>query len=509
MTGEAIVTGAAGLGLMLRATLLLGAAWAAAALLRKAGASAATRHMAWLFGMGALLALPLAWWLAPPLRLPILAPEEAPVALSALAPATSPAPPVPANAGDASEVVLVIYFIGVALLLLRLFLSRLLVARLWSDAKPALDPTWTGALFQVSRELRLSRRVGLRIARGAAMPMTWGTLSPKILLPAEALTWSPDRQRLVLLHELAHVARRDSLSRSAASLACALYWFHPGAWLAARQLRLEQEYAADDRVLMAGAPAHGYALGLLELARRVGDRSWPRHAVAMAGLCQLEQRVISITGTARRERPGPAFLTTAVLIAAMIMLAVAAGVPVRPLPALPASLQVETARHTVPGTAGFASDPPEARMQIVEATITPPRYEQATPTPRDDFRALRAAAAPQALASPAQEAQGQRLEPPPPVQVAPAAGAAGEGANGSSTSGQALAVYGPQLPRRAAAVQDFDPRIPVEFRGANPDLSAGRDGRNREPRVRSPAEEVLRVLPRIFLEASGVLPPRG
>ena len=53
------VAGPAEFGLALRATLLIGAAWAAAAVLRTAGASAATRHVAWLLGIVALLALPL------------------------------------------------------------------------------------------------------------------------------------------------------------------------------------------------------------------------------------------------------------------------------------------------------------------------------------------------------------------------------------------------------------------------------------------------------------------
>src|SRR5205085_2984594 len=122
-----------------------------------------------------------------------------------------------------------------------------------------------------AREVRLSGSVELRIARGPAMPMTWGTLAPKILLPAEAHLWSPERRRLVLLHELAHVARRDSLSRSAAALVCVLYWFHPGVWLAARQLRLEQEYAADDRVLKAG-PRHGATPATCSIWRRASAR---------------------------------------------------------------------------------------------------------------------------------------------------------------------------------------------------------------------------------------------
>jgi hypothetical protein len=220
------------------------------------------------------------------------------------------------------------YALGAATLLLRLVVGRRMLTRLWQDAGAVHDPNWENLLSRLSSEMRLSRRVELRIARGPAVPMTWGTLAPRLLLPAEACEWPQERRRLVLLHELAHVARRDSLSRSLASLACALYWFHPGAWFAARQMRLEQEHAADDHVLIAGGSAQAYAHSLLHLAR--GMKAGPRfdQAAAMAGMDQLERRLVSITGPARRNRPGTFFLSSSALFAALATLLVAAGLPV-------------------------------------------------------------------------------------------------------------------------------------------------------------------------------------
>src|ERR1700741_3197013 len=112
MIAEPSVAGAAELGLVLRATVLIGAAWAAAAMRRRARASAATRHMAWLLGIAALLALPLIWWLLPPLRLPILQPETVSAAATAFAPPAAAAPPGTSAAPAWGGLLLAIYLLG-------------------------------------------------------------------------------------------------------------------------------------------------------------------------------------------------------------------------------------------------------------------------------------------------------------------------------------------------------------------------------------------------------------
>ena len=465
MTAALFAAGADELGLALRATLLIGAAWAAAAMLRKAGASAATRHMVWLLGIAALLALPLFWWLAPPLRLPILRPEAATAAAAALPAPTAVAPATTSVSVGWNDACLLAYALGVAVLLLRFALCRLMVSRLWRDAEPARDPAWQDLLSRLSRELRLSRPVELRIARGPAMPMTWGTLAPKVLLPAEAGAWPPERRHLVLLHELAHVARRDSLSRSAASLACALYWFHPGAWLAARQMRMEQEFAADDRVLTAGAAAHTYALSLLHLARRAGEGSRPDHAAAMAGMCQLERRLVSITAPTRRERPDPAFLYASAVIAALVTLAVAAGVPVRPSSALPAPLREEPTLLA----GGIDPAPTEGRSESQGQMPMPMRAESVSGGGRDArtrFEMARAVVPMPQAARRASEVGAQPVEPPAQSRetVLLQSEPIGRDSRETPVQSRQLAAYGPQLPRRDVEMQDWDARIPALVR---------------------------------------------
>src|SRR5438132_791094 len=59
------------------------------------------------------------------------------------------------------------------------------------------------------------------------MPMTAGILRPAIFLPAGASTWDPDRVRMVLSHEMAHIVRGDAATQLLARTALALHWWNP------------------------------------------------------------------------------------------------------------------------------------------------------------------------------------------------------------------------------------------------------------------------------------------
>jgi hypothetical protein len=98
---------------------------------------------------------------------------------------------------------------------------------------------------------------------------------------------------VVLLHELAHVRRWDYAIHVMIVVVCALYWFNPVVWLAARLSSLEQERACDDQALVGGVRSDVYATHLVEIARSLVDPS-PRGAFAMAHPSSLATRVKSI-----------------------------------------------------------------------------------------------------------------------------------------------------------------------------------------------------------------------
>lgn len=123
-------------------------------------------------------------------------------------------------------------------------------------------------------------------------PLTCGVLRPLILLPPAARAWDESRLRAVLLHESAHVQRRDCLAKYAAQGARALLWWNPLAWMLATRLNHEQELACDDAVLSAGIPADAYATVLLDVARE-GSSSLLL-GCAMTGSFPLRERLVHL-----------------------------------------------------------------------------------------------------------------------------------------------------------------------------------------------------------------------
>ena len=123
------------------------------------------------------------------------------------------------------------------------------------------------------------------------------------MLPKKARDWDETHRRTVLLHELAHVKRRDCLLQLLTQLTCAVHWFNPFVWVAARQQRIERERACDDMVLVAGTRASTYAETLLETARSLHTAEWSTvAALAMARRSQLEGRLLAILDPSLRHR---------------------------------------------------------------------------------------------------------------------------------------------------------------------------------------------------------------
>ena len=189
-------------------------------------------------------------------------------------------------------------------------------------ALPAAESPWRRLLRQLMAACGLRRAVDVRWCPRVSVPMTWGFRRPVILLPNDGDTWSEATQRSVLLHELGHIRRGDCVVHLLGRLACAVYWFHPLVWLAARQLRKASEQAADDVVLASNVAPPDYAEQLVRIAAQAtGVNVFGHVALPMASPSDLEGRVLAILDTRRDRRSlkrmtcaGLALLATLLLI---------------------------------------------------------------------------------------------------------------------------------------------------------------------------------------------------
>jgi len=116
-----------------------------------------------------------------------------------------------------------------------------------------------------------------------AVPTVVSLVKPAILLPLSLSSGlSAAQVEMLLLHELAHLRRRDHWINLAQWAIETLLFFHPAVWMISRRVRVERELACDDMVLAAGVGQTPYAESLLrmaELSRRAvapsQSRPWP------------------------------------------------------------------------------------------------------------------------------------------------------------------------------------------------------------------------------------------
>ena len=153
-----------------------------------------------------------------------------------------------------ATVLAAIWAIGAIAVIGRLLLG--LVAVQWMSRRTVrvVDAPWLPLAMELAAGLGITRRLRFLESARATMPMASGIFTPAVLMPEDANRWPLERLRIVLLHELAHVKRRDCLTHVVAQLACALHWFNPLVWMAARHVRTERERACDDLVLACGHP---------------------------------------------------------------------------------------------------------------------------------------------------------------------------------------------------------------------------------------------------------------
>jgi bla regulator protein blaR1 len=351
------------LTLLLKSTLAVALGLTIAWLARSARAS--LRHLVLLATFVALVALPIAMMLVPPVGFEVQ--SASPIASSVVS-TTSQVQAVTTAPQAASESVssanssvislsprwfgFSIWGIGIVLFLMSFGIGLWKLGRLRRSGLPWRESE--DLLHNLAESAGIRRQVDVLTHDGLTVPVTCGMLHPAILLPSDAKTWSELDLQRVFVHELEHVKRFDWLTHISTRAICSFYWFHPLVWIASRQISLEAERACDDAVVVQ-TEREDYADQLVALARRLSN-ALPPPILSMANRSDLSSRVSAILDLHQsRGRTGVVVTFAGLFVAVAITLGIA---PVRAIgrPDNPQQQVTTQTRRSIPSPQQSALD---------------------------------------------------------------------------------------------------------------------------------------------------------
>lgn len=217
---------------------------------------------------------------------------------------TVAAPPAPPAANtDWPEALVSLWVLG-SLLWLLLALTRIVRFRsLLRYSRVA--PDWLEAEVQeLASQLGLRRSPTVKLVPGKLSPMLWAMGKPQLLVPAELLPQlNVEQRRTLLLHELAHLYRRDHWVRYLELFSMAFFWWHPLVWWARHELRDAEEQCCDAWVVSTLPDAgRSYATALIECVDFLSDARSPL-PVEASGIGQARPLKRRLTMILKRTTP--------------------------------------------------------------------------------------------------------------------------------------------------------------------------------------------------------------
>lgn len=326
------------IAIILRVSLLCVIGIAVTWLLRHA--SPVLRHRVWTVVIGGSLLIPVLLVVSPVIYLPVegqsapvqpgnlaerpqtasepVSPTDSPASLNAnsVAPVAELSPPARLSHNGLSEQVtlenmptpqtaieiplLIFWLTGVLVMIVRGIWQFYRLDNLMRSSHMLTDSNWLRLCETLSDSIGLHRQVVLAQSRHIDVPFTWGLQKPSILLPAASSRWSDDWRRMILLHELIHVQRRDTLVNCLAWLVQTVHWFNPLIWFACQRLSVEAEHATDAHVLACDVNPLNYASLLVDFARHSSFNLVPG-GTGMIHQTTLKSRVEHILRSTTRD----------------------------------------------------------------------------------------------------------------------------------------------------------------------------------------------------------------
>ena len=210
--------------------------------------------------------------------------------------AEKPSQAVPSSALWSSwpQGVIVLLAAGAALRLLWLAVGLMRLARLRHTGHAA-------ELSESEEALRvaIAPRASVRDVPALRQPVTFGLLTPVVLLPESLRESDPDIRHAVLCHELHHVRRADWASVLIEELVLCALWFHPAAWWLVSRVQLSREEVVDELVVRTTGTRRTYIEALMLFSGERGLAPAP----AFSRRQHLFRRIVLLSKDTRTSMP--------------------------------------------------------------------------------------------------------------------------------------------------------------------------------------------------------------
>ena len=228
---------------------------------------------------------------------------------------------------DKTNLLLCFWAIGAFTMLIRLLFGLYRLRQLRRSAVVA-DASYQAICCRLAQRLGIERPVPVYFSDRIVSPISFGWLSPHILIPRKL---NLEQFELVVTHELVHVQRLDWLTNLFSYLVGVIFFFHPIYYFLNRELAYLRERICDDWVIQLTGARKNYAQCLLDLVRH-RDRSISL-GLSLNQPSQLASRIDSILKNNRRLdvqlKPRLQLIAATLLLTCLPLLAMAQLVPLK------------------------------------------------------------------------------------------------------------------------------------------------------------------------------------
>jgi len=248
-----------------------------------------------------------------------------------------------------------IWLLGMLAMMLRFLGGYALVRRYRTHRVKPVMGEWERKFNELAQRIRVKKNVRLFESALVKVPMAIGYLKPIVLLPLGALNGVPAKQmEAILVHELAHIHRRDYLMNLIQSLLEVIFFYHPVVWWLSKNIRIERENICDDIAITITGNTMEFAKALTNIQEiNLGS---PALAAGLSGKNKnrLVNRIRRLAGKPKIQSGfAEGFIAASILLVSLVGLSAAAMITYPVESGLPEPMYFDESGSTLPGVSYY------------------------------------------------------------------------------------------------------------------------------------------------------------